>query len=94
MEIYYLLDYFLLTFFASLGVIQIALGKKNRTKIYAGLLITLLPYLWFFGSKDRNIPTMVEVAQLFFIFGIALVLAIITTKLFNVLNRNAKYTGH
>lgn len=89
MEIYYLLDYFLFTFFASFGVIQLALAKKNKAKIYVGLLIILLTYLWFFGSRDRDIPTMVEGAQLFLIFGVGVVCAIITTKIFVFLNRNA-----
>jgi hypothetical protein len=84
MEIYYLVDYFLFTFFASLGVIQLALSKKYSTRFNLGVVIMAISYLWFFTVKDRNVPTIVEGVQLFVVFGIAVILAIISTRIFAV----------
>lgn len=78
----YLLDYFLFAFFASFGVLQIALSKKSSTRFAVGTLIVFLSYLWFFGSKDRNIPTIVEGAQLLIIFAASTLLAIAAAKIF------------
>lgn len=81
MDTSYLLDYFLFTFFASFGVIQIALSKKISTQAVLGIMVLLSAYLWFFSSRDRGIPTIVEGSQLFIMFGTSAVLALAVTKL-------------
>ncbi|OGY25114.1 MAG: hypothetical protein A2Z11_01275 [Candidatus Woykebacteria bacterium RBG_16_43_9] len=82
MEIYYLVDYFLFTFFANLGVIQMSIAKNSSLRFNLGLIIIVLSYFWFFSSKDRNIPTIVEGAQLFVVFGGAAFFAILAAKIF------------
>lgn len=77
----YLLDYFLFTFFASFGVLQIALSKKTSTRHAVGTLIVILSYLWFFGSKDRSVPTIVEGVQLLVVFAVSALLAIVVAKI-------------
>ncbi len=84
MDSVYLLDYFLFTFFASFGVLQIALSKKSSTRYAVGTLIVLLAYLWFFSSKDRSVPTIVEGTQLLIVFGVSTLLAIIVVKIFTL----------
>jgi len=81
MNAVYLVDYFLFVFFASFAVIQISLTKRVSARLILGTSILLLAYLWFFGSKDRSIPTIVEGVQLFVVFGLATALALAATKL-------------
>ena len=60
------LDYFILVFIASCGVIQIAAAysRLHGLLILArpcmstslGLLLTLTPIIWFFISEPRNVP--------------------------------------
>ncbi|MEX0621898.1 MAG: hypothetical protein WD187_02810 [Candidatus Woykebacteria bacterium] len=78
----YLLDYFLFTFFASFGVLHIALAKKFSARYNFGVVILVLSYIWFFGSKNRDIPTMVEGAQLFLVFSVSVLLSLLSTKVF------------
>ena len=82
MEFNYLLDYFLFTFVASLGAIQIALSKKYSTRTLFGAFLVISAYWWFFSSRNRNVHTIVEGAQLFLVFSLSAVLAIVATKIF------------
>jgi hypothetical protein len=85
----YLIDYFIFTFFAAFGVLQIALSKKLSGRFNFGVLVLAVSYTWFFGSKDRNVASMVEGVQLFLIFGMAALLATFATKvLFNIKKKN------
>jgi hypothetical protein len=79
----YLSDYFLFTFFACFGVIQISLSKRFSPRFVLGVTILLLSYVWFFSSKDRNVPTVVEGVQLFIIFGFSAVSSLASTKILN-----------
>ncbi len=81
MDAVYLVDYFLFTFFASFAVIQIARAKKISARLILGTAILLLSYFWFFGSKDRSVPTIVEGVQLFVAFGVAAACALAAAKL-------------
>ncbi|HEX7456104.1 MAG TPA: hypothetical protein VF303_01385 [Candidatus Nanoarchaeia archaeon] len=83
----YLFDYFLFTFFASFGIIQIALSKKFSVRWFFGTVLVLLAYGWFFCSKDRSVPTIVEGSQLFIIFGLSAVFAAAATRVLILLNR-------
>jgi len=80
MEIYYISDYFLFTFFASLGVLQISLSRRSSTRFNVGIVVIIISYFVFFSVADRNIPTVVEGLQLFAIFALATILAIFITK--------------
>ena len=79
----YLLDYFIFTFFACFSVIQISLSKRFSPRFVLGVTILLLSYVWFFSSKDRNVPTVVEGVQLFIIFGFSVVSSLASTKILN-----------
>lgn len=85
MEIYYVIDYFLFTFFASFGVLQIALNNRSSKRFNLGIVIVIISYFWFFSVADRNIPTVVEGSQLFATFVLAALLAIFVTKNFLIL---------
>jgi len=87
MDLIYLQDYLLFTFFASFGVLQIALSKKASALQSLGILIVFLSYLWFFGSKNRNAPTFVEGTQLLIVFSVSTLLAIAVTKIFILTTR-------
>lgn len=86
----FVLEYFLFTFFASLGTIILAFGFFPELKLkfftgskkakILGAVLVLGAYFWFFSSRNRNVHTVVEGAQLFFIFGLAAVLALLLTK--------------
>lgn len=88
MEIYYVIDYFLFTFFASFGVLQIALSTGSSKRINFGIVVIIVSYFWFFSSSDRNIPTFLEGVQLFVIFGLAAGLAVFITKNLYLLIKN------
>ena len=85
MEIYYVIDYFLFTLFASFGVLQIALSNKSSKRFKLGIVIVIISYFWFFSIANRDIPTVVEGVQLFVIFALAALAAIFVTKNFMVL---------
>jgi len=87
MEIYYITDYFLFTFFASFGVLQIALGNKNSKRFIIGIVLVIFSYFWFFSVTDRDVPTIVEGAQLFVVFAIGAMVAIFITKNFFILTK-------
>lgn len=82
MEIYYIVDYLLLTFFASFGVLQIALSNKTSKRFNLGIVVVIVSYFWFFSIADRDIATVVEGVQLFVIFAIGALAAIFVTKNF------------
>ncbi|OGY28424.1 MAG: hypothetical protein A2Z42_00555 [Candidatus Woykebacteria bacterium RBG_19FT_COMBO_43_10] len=90
MDYIYLLDYLLFTFFASFGVIQIASAKKYSGKTIFGVVLLIASYVWFFASRDRNVPTIVEGAQLFFVFSASSVMSLILTKIILLASRNKK----
>lgn len=58
-------DYFIFVTVASLGVLQIAASKGNYTGLlfskspvaarFFGITIVVIAFVWFFGSKNRNI---------------------------------------
>lgn len=60
------LDYLVLVFVASCGVLQLAASYSRLTGIYlfktqalnllAGLALTATPFAWFFISEPRNLP--------------------------------------
>ena len=62
----FILDYFVLVFFASCGVFQMAaalnglhglmLFKGRRTALIFGLVLWVGAFTWFFLSEPRNIP--------------------------------------
>ena len=81
----YVIDYFLFTFLASFGTLQLALAKGSRARVSFGLAILILAYLWFFTSRDRNVRSMVEGIQLLSIFVIGTVIAMVVTKFLNSL---------
>lgn len=54
------------------------IGNKNF--FWVGLALVFLGYSWFFSSKERNVQTVVEGAQLFFVFGLSAVLTIYLSK--------------
>jgi len=83
----YLSDYFLFTFFASFGVLQIALAKNSKAKVFFGAVVLIVSYFWFFTSRDRNVHTVVEGSQLFLIFALGTVSAAIVTRILNFLAR-------
>lgn len=85
MEIYYVIDYFLFTFFASFGTLQVALSVRSSKRFNLGIIIVIISYFWFFSIADRNISTVVEGLQLFVIFAVAVLTAIFVTKNFLVL---------
>lgn len=85
MGLVYLFEYFLFTFFASFGTIQIALAGKYSFRLITGITILIASYVWFFASRGRNVPTVVEGVQLLVIFAFATFLAIIATKILTVL---------
>lgn len=85
MEIYYVIDYFLFTFFASFGALQVALSVRSSKRFNLGIIIVIISYFWFFSIADRNISTVVEGLQLFVIFAVAVLTAIFVTKNFLVL---------
>lgn len=85
MEIYYIIDYFLFTFFSSFGVLQVALSKRTSKRFKLGIVIVIISYFWFFSIADRDIPTIVEGVQLFVIFALSALTAIFITKNFLVL---------
>ena len=87
MDIYYLLDYFLFALFASFAVLQTALSKKASKRFYVGIIVLLLSYVWFFTSKDRNVPTIVEGAQLFLVFAVSAIFATASTKILVRINK-------
>ncbi len=80
MEIYYLIDYFLFTLFASLGVLQIAISKNTSNRFNIGVVVIIIAYFWFFSVSDRNIPTIIEGVQLFVVFSLGASLAVFITK--------------
>lgn len=88
MEIYYIVDYLLFTFFSSLGVLQIALSKGASKSFNLGIVVVIGSYLWFFSVADRNIPTVLEGVQLFVVFGLGASLAIFITKNLPILIKN------
>jgi len=81
----YILEYFLFTFFGSFGVLQIALAKNSKAKVFFGAVVLIVSYYWFFTSRDRNVHSVVEGSQLFLIFAIEAVSAVIITRIFNLL---------
>ena len=81
----YVSDYFLFTFLASFGVLQIALGRGITARTLLGTGILVFSYVWFFTVRDRNVHTAVEGSQLFIIFGLGAISAIIVTRIFNFL---------
>jgi hypothetical protein len=81
----YILEYFLFTFLASFGVLQIALAKKSIVRVNFGAVVLIGSYFWFFTSRDRNVHTVVEGSQLFLIFALGAVSAVIITRIFNLL---------
>ena len=90
MDYIYLLDYLLFTFFASFGVIQIASAKKHSGKTILGAVLLVASYGWFFASRDRNVPTIVEGAQLFFVFAASSAMSLILTKILLLASRNKR----
>ena len=82
MGLNYLLDYFLFTFIASVGTIQIALSKKYSARTLLGAFLVTSAYWWFFASRNRDVHTIVEGAQLFVGFSFSAILAIVVTKIF------------
>ncbi|OGY21834.1 MAG: hypothetical protein A2113_00705 [Candidatus Woykebacteria bacterium GWA1_44_8] len=83
----YILDYFLFTFFASVGVLQVALAQGSRAKATVGTVVLTASYLWFFMSRDRNVHSSVEGVQLVLIFIVGAGLAVVATKILNILTR-------
>jgi len=87
----FLVDYFLFTLLTSFGIVLISIvenpaSKLNflrKTKVSRswGWLLIGLAYLWFFGSKNRSVHTVIEGAQLFFIFAFSGIAVIIISKL-------------
>jgi hypothetical protein len=80
----YIADYFLFVFFASFGVLQIALSKKLSGRTLFGALLVVLSYLWFFTARNRNVHTVLEGSQLSFIFILSAALAVIVTRFLNL----------
>lgn len=81
MQMIYLLEYFIFGFFACFAVLQIALSGRGSNRNIAGWLILVISYVWFFFSRDRNVPTIVEGTQLFLVFSISAILAIATARI-------------
>jgi len=81
----YITDYLLFTFLVSFSVLQIALAKGSRARITVGIAILLTSYLWFFCSRNRNVHTGVEGVQLALIFVFGAGLAVVATRVLNLL---------
>ncbi|MDP2671718.1 MAG: hypothetical protein Q8P13_04665 [bacterium] len=96
MDQIFVIDYFLFSFFSGLGVILLAaacLPKARFSFLSEGLALKLgtillaATYFWFFFSKDRNVHTVVEGAQLFFIFGLGALTSLFTSLILGRLKR-------
>ena len=79
----FLVEYFLFTFVANLAVINIAINTKDLKKVQVWSFVLILSYIWFFTSRNRSVPTVVEGSQLSFIFGVGLVAALVVANLVN-----------
>jgi len=95
-------DYFLLVFFAAVGVLQLvaaANGLRGLLFLPRGVAAVVGPLLavgtiaWFFGSKPRNLPDTaggLNGVQQAAIFAVAATLAILVTLLIpSVLRRSS-----
>jgi hypothetical protein len=83
----YILEYFLFTFLASFGVLQIAMAKNSKPKVFFGAAVLIVSYFWFFTSRDRNVHSVIEGSQLFLIFALGAIVAIAVTRILNFLAR-------
>jgi hypothetical protein len=91
MEFTLLLEYFVLAFLSSFAVLQMVAVEKNKEKlkllrshsltIFVSLLVIFLSFFWFFASRDRNVQTYMEGAQISTTFGLGAFLSIVVTKI-------------
>lgn len=93
-------EYFILVFFASLGVIQFALVRSgikglwffsSPLKGYAfGVLLPFLSFAWFFLSEDRNQPGL-EGLQQTLLFAFSSLLALFITIIFSSIKNRKEF---
>jgi ABC-type Fe3+-siderophore transport system permease subunit len=87
----FLFDYFSFTFLACFGVVLMSISKNPNSKLnffgrtrlfWLGVALICFSYVWFFSIKNRNVQTIVEGAQLFFVFALSAAIVIYLSKFF------------
>jgi hypothetical protein len=86
----YVVEYFIFVLLATFGTLQVVLSRKITPRFLGGAVLIVSSYFWFFNSRNRNVHSVVEGAQLFLIFAFASLVSILLTKSFRYLYKTKR----
>lgn len=92
------IEYFIFVALTAFATLQIVAAVKNKERLRilrdrnltlaACVIIIAASFIWFFSTRDRNVQTYMEGAQISLIFGLGAFASTILTKILKAIHES------